>query len=101
MNKDSIPGLPSAHNPIASQQASAKPDARLRKRPEDEVAAQGSLDALQPAAAGTAASSDQPMLVAQAAPAAAAAEGAEGAGANAGAGAAAGAAEGSASAGAG
>src|SRR5258708_6536002 len=88
MNSSPLHASPSAENPIASK----KPDAKLRKRPEDEV----------PADSAAADTTDQELLVAQAAPAAAAEESA-GAGGAAGGGAAApsAAAEGSASAGAG
>src|SRR5258708_19437276 len=55
MNPSSLHGSPSAENPIASK----KPDAKLRKRPEDEVPADS-------------AATDQEVLLAQAAPDAAA-----------------------------
>src|SRR5258708_1034413 len=58
MNPSSLHGSPSAENPIASK----KPDAKLRKRPEDEV----------PADSAAAAATDQEVLLAQAAPDAAA-----------------------------
>ena len=88
MNPSSVHASPSAENPIASQ------DAKLRKRPEDQVPADS--------AAAVEVETDQELLVAQAAPAAAP-EDAASAGGSAGAGAAApsAAAEGSAGAGAG
>src|SRR5438105_204733 len=88
MNTTSVHASPSTENPIASK----KPDAKLHKRPEDDV----------PADAAAAAASDQDILLAQAAPAGAA-DGAASAGDSASAGGAApsAAAEGSAGAGAG
>src|SRR5258706_5659401 len=88
MNSSPVHGSQSAENPIASK----KPDAKLRKRPEDEV----------PADSAAAEATDQELLVAQAAPAAAAEDSGGGGGAAGGGAAAPGpAAEGSASAGAG
>src|SRR2546429_9200392 len=98
MNTSSVHGSPSTENPSTSQKpasaaAGKAADAKLRKRPEDDVAA---TDQAAPAPDQAAPATDQDVLVAQAAPAAAA----DGSAA-AGAGAAPAAAEGSASAGAG
>src|SRR5438105_12549907 len=98
MNSSAVHGSPSTENPIASQKpasaaAATAADAKLRKRPEDDVAA---TDQAAPAPDQAAPATDQDVLVAQATPAAAA----DGSAA-AGGGAAPDAAEGSASAGAG